>query len=213
MIIFSFCIFIWILTRSSSNIASTMLRFMRSCRTSRIRIKASITRSIDFWISASIARFRENQRSSWSSSLSFRIRLLTKFNQTRNQRFRTSSSSSSRCVLSAKKNITRRASIASSSISNEIAINSTKNEMIETTNASEKMTATTTKDSIQRSMTKKENTRFTSSSVSRFWRSWALCFVKSRIEFWTLSAFNTTYETDRRSSFTRRSRNSFLSTI
>ncbi len=55
MIMFSFCTFIWILTRSSSNIASIMLKFMRSCRMNRIRLKASITRSIDFWISASIA--------------------------------------------------------------------------------------------------------------------------------------------------------------
>jgi hypothetical protein len=47
----------------------------------------------------------------------------------------------------------------------------------------------------------------------RFWRSWTLCFVKSRIEFWTRFAFNTTYETDRRSSFTRRFRNLFLSAI
>jgi hypothetical protein len=56
----------------------------------------------------------------------------------------------------------------------------------------------------------KKSTKFTSSSVSRFWRSWALCFVKSRIEFWTRSVFNTTYEINRRSSFTRRSRNSFF---
>jgi hypothetical protein len=62
-------------------------------------------------------------------------------------------------------------------------------------------------------MTKKESTRFTSSLISRFWRSWALCFVKSCIEFWIRSALNTTYETDRRSSSTRRSRNSFLSAI
>jgi hypothetical protein len=47
----------------------------------------------------------------------------------------------------------------------------------------------------------------------RFWRSWALCFVKSRIELWTRSVLNTAYETDRFSSFTRRSRNSSLSTI
>jgi hypothetical protein len=190
-----------------------MLRLMRSCQTSRIRLKTSITRSIDFWISASIARSRRNQRSSWSSSFSSRIRFLTKFNQTRNQKSRTSSSSSSRCVLFAKKNITRRMSIVNNSISNEIAINSTKNETIETTNASEKMTTTTTKNSIRKSMTKKKSIKFTSSSVSRSWRSWALCLVTSRIEFWTRSVFNTTYETDRRSSFTRRFRNSFLSTI
>jgi hypothetical protein len=60
---------------------------------------------------------------------------------------------------------------------------------------------------------KKKSTRFTSSSISRFWRSWALCFVKSRIEFWIRSVFNTTYETNRRSFFTLRFRNSFLSTI
>jgi hypothetical protein len=107
MIIFSFCIFIWILMRSSSNIASIMLKFMRSCWTSRIRLKTSIMRSIDSWISASIARFRRSQRSSWSSSLSSRIRLSTKFNQTRSQRSKTSSSSSSRCALFAKRNIIR----------------------------------------------------------------------------------------------------------
>jgi hypothetical protein len=210
MTFFSFCIFIWILTRSSSNIASIMLRLMRSCRMSRIQLKTSITRSIDFWISASIARFRRNQHSSWSSSFSLRTRLLTKFNQTRSQKSRTSSLSSSRCVLFAKKNIIRRTNIVSNSISNEIAINSTKKKTIETTNASEK---TTTKDSIRMSMTKEESTKFTSSSVSRFWRSWALCFVKSHIKFWTRFVFNTTYETDWRSSFTRRFRNSFLSTI
>ncbi len=216
MIIFSFCTFIWILTRSSSNIASTMLKFMRSCRTSRTRLKTSITDSIDFWISASIARFRESQFSSWSSSLLslLRIRLLTKFNQTRSQKSRTSSSSSSKCASSAKRNIIRRASIVSNSISSEIVINSTRNETIETTNANEETTTkTTTKDSIRRSMTKRKSTRFTSSLISRFWRSWTLCFVKSCIEFWTRSVFNTAYETDRRSFFTRRSRNSFLSTI
>jgi hypothetical protein len=212
MIIFSFCIFIWILTRNSSNIARIMLRFTRSCRTNRISLKTSITRSIDFWIFASIAWSRRSQRSSWSSSFSFRTRFLTKFNQTCIQKLRTSSSSLSKCVLFAKKDITQRTSIANNSISNEIAINSTKNEMIETTNANE-ITTTTTKDSIQKSMTKKKNTRFTSSSISRFWRLWALCLVTSRIEFWTQFAFNTTYETNRRSFFTRFSRNSFLSTI
>jgi hypothetical protein len=60
---------------------------------------------------------------------------------------------------------------------------------------------------------KKRSTKFTSSSVSRFWRSWALCFVASHIEFWTRSVFNITYETNRRSFFTRCFRNSFLSTI
>jgi hypothetical protein len=70
-----------------------------------------------------------------------------------------------------------------------------------------------TKDLIRKSMTKKKSTRFTSSLISRLWRSWALCFVKSCIELWTRSVFNTACETDRRSSFTRRSRNSFLSTI
>jgi hypothetical protein len=59
MIIFSFCIFIWILMRSLNNIASITLRFMKSCRTNRIWLKTSITRSIDFWISASIARSRK----------------------------------------------------------------------------------------------------------------------------------------------------------
>jgi hypothetical protein len=214
MIIFSFCTFIWILTRSSSNIANIMFRFMRSCRTSRIRLKTSITQSIDFWIFASIARFRKSQRSSWSSSLSFRTRFLTKFNQTRNQKLRTSSSSSSRCALSAKRSIIQRTSIVNSSISNEIVINSTKDETIETTNANERTTTTTTtKDLIRRSMTKKKSTRFTSSLISRSWRSWALCFVKSCIELWTRFAFNTMYKTDRRSFFTRRSRNSFLLTI
>jgi hypothetical protein len=89
---------IWVLTRSSSNIASIMLRFTKSCQTHRIRLWASITRSIDFWISASIARSWENQRSSWSSLLSHQTRFLTKFNQTRNQKSRTSSLSSSKCV-------------------------------------------------------------------------------------------------------------------
>ncbi len=210
MIIFSFCIFIWILTRNSSNIESIMLRLMRSCRTNRTRLRTSTTRSIDFWISASIAQSRRSQRSSWSSSISSRTRFLTKFNQMRSQKSRTSSSSSSRCVLSVKRNIIRRASIVNSSISSEIVINSTRKETIETTNANEK---TTTKDLIQESTTKKKSTKCTSSSVSRFWRSWALCLVKSRIEFWTRFVFNTTYETDRRSSFTRRSRNSSLSTI
>jgi hypothetical protein len=86
-----------------------MLRFMRSCRTSRIRLRASTTRSIDFWISASIARSRRSQRSSWSSSLLslLRTRFLTKFNQTRSQRSRTSSSSSSKCALSAERSICR----------------------------------------------------------------------------------------------------------
>jgi hypothetical protein len=41
----------------------------------------------------------------------------------------------------------------------------------------------------------KKNTKFTSSLILKFWRSWALCFVKSCIEFWTRFAFNTTYET------------------
>jgi hypothetical protein len=213
MTIFSFCTFIWILRRSSSNIASIMLRLTRSCRTSRISLKTSITRSIDFWISASIARFRENQRSSWLSSFSSRTRFSTKFNQTSFQKSRTSSSSSSRCVLFAKRNITRRANIASSSISNKIAINSTRNETIETTNANEKTTTTMTKDSIRKSMTKKRNTKFTSLLMSRSWWSWALCLVTSRIEFWTRSALNTTYEINRRSSFTRFYRNSSLSTI
>jgi hypothetical protein len=62
-------------------------------------------------------------------------------------------------------------------------------------------------------MTKKKSIKCTSSSISRLWRSWALCLAKSCIEFWTRSAFNTAYETDQRSSFTRRFRNSFLSTI
>jgi hypothetical protein len=170
MIIFSFCIFIWILTRNSSNIASIMFRFMRSCRTNRISLKISITRSIDFWISASITRSRRNQRSSWSSQFLYlsRTYLLTKFNQTRNQRSRTSSSSSSKCALFAKKNIIRRTSIVNSLISNEIVINSTKDKTIETTNANEKTTTTTTKNSIRKSMTKKKSTRFTSLSVSRF---------------------------------------------
>ncbi len=156
MIIFLFCIFIWILTRNLNNIASTMFRFMRSCRMSRIQLWASITRSIDFWISASITRSRKNQRSSWSSSLLSRTHLLTKFNQSRNQRSRTSSSSSSRCVLSAKKDIIQQANIVSSLISSEIVINLTKKETNETANASEKTTTTTTKDSIRRSMTKKK---------------------------------------------------------
>ncbi len=178
----------------------------------QIWLKALITRSIDFWIFASIAQFRRNQRSSWSSSLSSRIRLLTKFNQMRNQKLKTSSSSLSRCALFARRSIIQRTSIVSNSISNEIVINSTKNETIETTNANEE-TTTTTKNSIRKSMTKKKSTKFTSSSISRFWRSWASCLVKSRIEFWTRSALNTAYETNRRLSFTRRSRNSFLSTI
>jgi hypothetical protein len=58
-----------------------------------------------------------------------------------------------------------------------------------------------------------KSTRFTSSSVSRFWQSWALCLVTSHIKLWTRIAFNITYETDQRSSFTRFSRNSFLSAI
>ncbi len=201
------------MTRSSSNIASIMLKLTRSCRTSRISLKTSITRSIDFWIFASIARSRKNQRSSWLSLLLSWIRFSTKFNQTRFQKTRTSLSSSSRCVLFVKTNIRRRTSIANNSISNKIAINSTKNETIKTANASEKTTTTTTKDSIRKSMTKKKSTRFTSSSISRFWRSWALCLVTSRIELWTRSAFNITYKTDRRSYFTRFSRNSFLSAI
>jgi hypothetical protein len=124
------------------------------------------------------------------------------------------SSSSSKCALSAKRSIIQRASIMNSSISNEIVINSTKDETIETANADEKTTTTTTtKDLIRKSMTKKESTRFTSSLISRSWRLWTLCFVKSYIELWTRFAFNTAYETNRRSCFTRRSRNSFLSTI
>jgi hypothetical protein len=61
------------------------------------------------------------------------------------------------CII-CEKNITRRASIASNliSISSEIAINSTKNETIETTNANEETTTTTTKDSIRKSMMKKK---------------------------------------------------------
>jgi hypothetical protein len=46
MTIFSFCIFIWILTRSSSNIASIMLIFTRLCQTNRILFKTLITRSL-----------------------------------------------------------------------------------------------------------------------------------------------------------------------
>jgi hypothetical protein len=46
-------------------------------------IKTSIKRSIDFWIFASIARSRKNQRLSWLSSLSSQIHFSTKFNQTR----------------------------------------------------------------------------------------------------------------------------------
>ncbi len=45
------------------------------------------------------------------------------------------------------------------------------------------------------------------------WRSWTLCLVTSRIKLWTRFVFNITYETNRRSFFTRRFRNSFLSTI
>jgi hypothetical protein len=59
----------------------------------------------------------------------------------------------------------------------------------------------------------KKSTKFTLSSISRFWRSWTLCLVTSCIEFWTRSAFNTMYEINWRSFFTRSSRNSFLSTI
>jgi hypothetical protein len=213
MTIFSFCIFIWILMRSSSNIASIMFRFTKSCRTNRILLKALTTWSIDFWIFASIARFRKNQRLSWLSSFSSRIRFLTKFNQTRNRKLKISSSSSSRCVLSAKRNITRWMSIVNNSISNEIVINSTKDEMIKTTNANEKTTTTTTKNLIRKSMTKEKSTKFTSSSILKFWRSWALCLVKSHIEFRTRFIFSTTYETNRRSFFTRFFRNSFLSTI
>ncbi len=150
------------MTRSSSNIASIMLRFMRSCRMSRTRLKTSITRLNDFWISASIAQSWRNQRSSWSSLISSRTRFLTKFNQTRNQKLRTSSSSLSKYVLSVKRSITRRASIVNSSISNKIVINSsTKKKTIETANASKETTTTTTKDSIRRSMTRKRSTIFT----------------------------------------------------
>ncbi len=115
------------------------------------------------------------------------------------------------CII-CEKNIIQRASIMNSSISSEIVINSTKNETIKTTNASEE-TTTTTKDSIRKSMTKKKSTKFTLLSILRSWQSWALCFVKSRIEFWTRFVFNITYEINRRSFFIRRFRNSFLSTI
>jgi hypothetical protein len=60
------------------------------------------------------------------------------------------------------------------------------------------------------SMTKRRSTRSTSSSVSRSWRSWALCSVKPHTGSWTRPALNTAYGTDRRSSSTRRSSNSFL---
>jgi hypothetical protein len=73
-----------------------------------------------------------------------------------------------KCVLFATKNIIRRTSIVNNSILNEIVINSTKNETIETTNANEKTITTTMKNSIRKSMTKKKNTKFTSSSISRF---------------------------------------------
>jgi hypothetical protein len=126
---------------------------------------------------------------------------------------RTSSLSSSKCALSATKNIIRWANVVNNLISNEIVINSTKNETIKTTNANKKTITTTTKNSIRKSITKKKSTKFTSSLISRFWRSWTLYFVKSRIKFWTRSAFNIMYETNQRSFFTRRSRNSFLSTI
>jgi hypothetical protein len=107
-----------------------------------------------------------------------------------------------RCII-CEKNIIQRTSIVNNSISSEIVINSTKKKTNETINASKKKTT----------MTKKKRTKFTSSLLSRFWRSWAYCFVKSRIEFWTRSVFNTTYETNRRSFFTRRFRNLSLLTI
>ncbi len=211
MIIFSFCTFIWILTRNSSNIASIIFKFTKSCRMSRIRLKILITRLIDFWTFVSIAQSWKNQRSLWSSSLSFWIRFLTKFIETRNEKLKTSLSSLLKCALFAKKNIIQRTIIINNLISNEIMINSTKNEIIKTANAN-KITMTTN-DLIRKSMTKKKSTKFTSSSILKFWRSWTLCFVKSCIKFWTRFIFNTMYKINRRSFFTRRSRNLCLSTI
>jgi hypothetical protein len=116
------------------------------------------------------------------------------------------------CII-CEKNIIWRTSIVNNSISSKIEINSTKKKTIKITNASEKTTTTMTKDTIRKSITRKKNTKFTSLWISRFWRSWALCLVKSRIKFWTRSAFNTTYEINWRSFFTWSFRNSFLSTI
>ncbi len=59
------------------------------------------------------------------------------------------------CIIR-EKNITRWMNIVNNLISNEIAINSTKNKTIKITNANEKTTTMTTKDSIRRSMTKKK---------------------------------------------------------
>ncbi len=58
-----------------------------------------------------------------------------------------------------------------------------------------------------------KNTKFTSSLISRFWWSWTLYLVTSRIEFWTQFVFNTTYEINQRLFFTRFFRTLFLSTI
>jgi hypothetical protein len=63
MIILSFCIFIWILMRSSSNIASIMLRFMKSCSTSWTRLKHSLRdQSISEYLRQSLDLQRINAR-------------------------------------------------------------------------------------------------------------------------------------------------------
>jgi hypothetical protein len=59
MILFLFCIFIWILTRSSSNIASIMLKFIKSCRMSRISLKNinyAINRFLNICVNRSMSK-------------------------------------------------------------------------------------------------------------------------------------------------------------
>jgi hypothetical protein len=59
----------------------------------------------------------------------------------------------------------------------------------------------------------KNFTNCTLSYSSRHYRQWASCLFRSFFEFWTVHVLSTTFEKNRRSSFTRRSRNSSLSAI
>jgi hypothetical protein len=160
------------LTRSLSNIANINLKLTKSCRTSRTRLKISITRLIDFWIFALIVRF-QSQRLSWSLSLSSRTRFWQNLikraikSQERRYYYRQNVYHLQKKIIRWT-NIAINLIIASKTITNEIVINSTKEKTIETINASEKMITTTTKNLIRNSMTRMTSTRFTSSSVLRF---------------------------------------------
>jgi hypothetical protein len=187
MITFWFYTFISISTRNTSNIESIMLRRTTSCLSNSISQWKSITRSINFLIFASIASFSSNQ--SWSALIVNAI-------------------------------ITWRANVEISILiwSEIIKVKRINQiETIETTNEEEKTTKTITTTSmtiaITTTRTLKSLINCTSSWSSKRCRQWTSCSLQSFSELWTVHVFNTAFEKNRRSSFTRRSRNSFLSTI